>query len=41
MELGKDERYLIQFDETNIRVEIYNTKGYDGRYSLTEIDGLE
>lgn len=40
MELAKDERYLIQFDETNITVEVYNTKGYNGNYSLTAIDQI-
>ena len=32
--------YLIAFDEENASVEIYNTLGYQGRYSLTEIDEL-
>ena len=32
--------YLIAFDEENASVEIYNTLGYQGRYSLTDIDGL-
>ena len=36
-----NERYLIQFDEKTPTVEIYNTKGYDGKYSLTEIDKIE
>jgi len=36
-----EEYYLIQFDDTNATVEIYNTKGYDGKYSLTEIDAIE
>lgn len=41
IEMEKDERYLIQFDETNLTVEIYNTKGYDGKYSLKEIDTIQ
>ena len=32
--------YLIAFDEENASVEIYNTLGYQGHYSLTEIDEL-
>lgn len=32
--------YLIAFDEENASVEIYNTLGYQGRYSLTDIDEL-
>lgn len=41
MELQKDEKYLIQFDETNETVEIYNTKGYKGNYSLTAIEQIK
>ena len=41
MQLEKDEKFLIQFDETNITVEIYNTKGYNGNYSLTAIDAMK
>ncbi len=33
--------YLIEFDENNATAEIYNTKGYGGKYSLTEIDKIE
>lgn len=36
-----DEVYLIEFDDTNATVEIYNTKGYKGKYSLTQIDKME
>ncbi len=35
------ETYLIEFDDTNATVEIYNTKGYNGQYSLTQIDNME
>lgn len=35
------EYYLIQFDDANATVEIYNTKGYNGKYSLSEIDQIE
>ena len=35
----KDEKYLVRFNEKEIKVEeVYNTKGYDGKYSLTEIE---
>lgn len=36
-----NEYYLIKFDDTNATVEIYNTLGYNGKYSLTEIDKIE
>lgn len=39
-ELGDGENYLIEFDEENATVEIYNTMGYQGHYSLTEIDEI-
>lgn len=39
--LDEGEIYLIKFDDTNLTVEVYNTKGYDGHYSLTDIDNLE
>lgn len=35
------EYYLVKFDEDNLTVEVYNTKGYDGKYSLTDIDQLK
>lgn len=41
MELGENEKYLIRFDEENVTVEIYNTEGYSGKYSLTEIDQVQ
>ncbi len=41
MSLESNENYLIQFDETNVTVEIYNTKGYQGNYSLTVIDQIK
>lgn len=36
-----EENYIIKFDEENVSVEIYNTQGYDGKYSLSEIDQIE
>ena len=38
IKLGENEKYLIQFDETNVTVEVYNTQGYNGNYSLTAIE---
>lgn len=38
---GNSGEYLIEFDETNIKANIYNTQGYDGKYSLEEIDKLQ
>ena len=40
MELEENERYLIKFDEVNESVEIYNTIGYNGKYSLTDINNM-
>lgn len=39
-ELEEGENYIIVFDEKAATVEIYNTMGYQGHYSLTEIDGI-
>ena len=39
--LEDEENYLLKFDDTNATVEVYNTVGYDGKYSLTDIDDLE
>ncbi len=41
IQMGDNERYLIKFDEETATVEVYNTEGYDGKYSLTEIDQIE
>lgn len=41
IETKPEEYYLIQFDDTNATVEIYHTEGYNGKYSLTEIDAIE
>lgn len=37
----ENEYYLIKFDEKNATAEIYNTEGFQGRYSLTEVDKME
>ena len=41
VELENKEYYLIKFDDSNATVEVYNTLGYNGRCSLTEIDNIE
>lgn len=47
IEIEEGEDYLIQFrdtittENTSLSVEIYNTKGYNGKYSLTEIEQIE
>lgn len=39
--LEKEENYIIEFDEKNVKVEVYNVEGYDGNYSLTAIDQIQ
>lgn len=39
--LENPEEYLLEFDESNLKVEIYNIEGYDEKYSLTEINGIQ
>jgi len=41
MKLESGEKYLIQFNEADVTVEVYNTKGYNSNYSLTAIDQIE
>lgn len=44
IEIEEGEDYLIQFKDTdnaNLSVEVYNTNGYNGKYSLTEIEQIE
>lgn len=41
IEMNKDEKYLVEFNEDELTVEVYNTKGYEGKYSLTELEELE
>ncbi len=41
MDIDDNERYLIQFNENDGTVEIYNSLGYNGNYSLTDIDKLQ
>ncbi len=39
--LQNEEQYLIKFNEKEVSVEVYNVVGYQGKYSLTEIDQME
>ena len=32
--------YWVTFDEENCTVEVYNTEGYQGNYSLTDIENI-
>jgi len=41
IKIASDEEYLVEFDETNARVEVYNTKGYNGVYSLSGLENIE
>ena len=41
IELDNEEVYVVGFDENNLTVEVYNTLGYNGKYSLTDIDKIE
>lgn len=47
IELDEQEQYLIQFNDTGtesskeLSVEVYNTKGYNGSYSLTDIEQIK
>lgn len=40
IKVSSDEEYLVEFDETNAKVEVYNTKGYNGVYSLSELENI-
>ena len=35
------ERYLIQFNENDVTVEVYNSLGYNGKYSLTDVNKIQ
>lgn len=39
--LNHEEQYMIHFDEINEKVEVYYTEGYEGKYSLVEIDAIQ
>ena len=36
-----DGQYIVKYDIENAKVEIYNTKGYDGKYSLKDIEQIQ
>lgn len=38
---SNDDKYIIGFNIKGDKVEIYNTKGFDGKYSLTELEKIE
>lgn len=40
-ELEQGEAYLIEPNEDELSVKVYNTIGYQGRYSLTELEELQ
>ena len=41
IELENGEYYVIEFNEKDLTVEVYNTLGFNGKYSLTDIDKIE
>jgi len=40
-ELKDGEAYLLKFDIDNLNVEVYNTIGYEGKYSLTDLEEIQ
>ena len=38
---SEENEYLIKFDEVDVTVEVYNLNGYNGKYSLTEIEQIQ
>lgn len=36
-----DEKYIVKFNEEELTVEVYNTIGYQGHYSLTKLEELQ
>lgn len=41
MDKDSNEDYYISFDETNATAEVYNSLGFNGSYSLTEIKTID
>ena len=41
VQLEDDETYIIRYEIDSMEVEVYNTLGYNGKYSLTDIDKIE
>ena len=40
-EIKTESDYLIQFNETQVAVEVYYTPGYEGKHSLREIENIK
>ena len=41
IDLENGEYYVIEFNENDLTVEVYNTLGFNGKYSLKDIDQIE
>ena len=41
IQLSDDEAYFVEFNEKKLTVEVYNNLGFDGKYSLSEIEKIE
>ena len=41
IELEENEYYFVKFNEQDLTIEVYNTPGFNGKYSLTDIDQIE
>lgn len=41
VQLEDNETYIIRYEIDSMEVEVYNTLGYNGKYSLTDIDKIE
>lgn len=41
IKLEENEYYFVKFNEQELTVEVYNTLGFNGKYSLTDIDQIE
>lgn len=41
IKVENNERYLIQFKEEDVTAEVYNSLGYNGNYSLTDIERIQ
>lgn len=40
-DMETDEKYIVEFNEQNLTVEVYNTIGYQSKYSLTDLEELQ
>ena len=41
IKLEENEYYFVKFNEQELTVEVYNTLGFNGKYSLKDIDQIE